>query len=442
MSNKKPNILFLFPDQYHADFFEGAPGLPIRTPNLNRLRKSGMAFSNAFTPSPLCAPARACLASGRAYGDCGVLNNSANYPLDQPTYYHRLRDQGYTVCGVGKFDLHKNTRDKANLDWGLDGSRCLKEWGFTEGIDNEGKMDGSGSYLHHRGEPKGPYLAYLKKRGMADEYIKEHKKLSDNFHTYVTCLDDDAYCDNWVAKNGLNFLHDFPREKPWHLVVNFTGPHDPMDVTESMLAGWSGQELSRPRDNDQDAEKVAERRRNYAVMVENIDRLIGEFLRVVEERGELDNTLIVFSSDHGEMLGEHSKWGKGVWNHASIRVPLVVAGPGIEKGKSSDALVILQDLCATFMDYSDATELPNMYGKSLRPVLEGGEEPHRDFIYSALFRETENDWECVFDGDYKLVRNIRTGETSLYNLKTDPYEDNAIIDDETTKRMTRLFESS
>ena len=154
------NILFFFPDQQRPDWLGFNSDLPLRTPNLDRLAAEGMRFNHAYSTSPLCAPSRASVASGRHYDHCGVRNNGQDYPLDQPTYYQALRDAGYRVAGVGKFDLHKNTSDPANLDWHLDGSRLIEEWGFTEGIDNEGKMDGSMSYSA-AGGPKGPYLKFL-----------------------------------------------------------------------------------------------------------------------------------------------------------------------------------------------------------------------------------------------------------------------------------------
>ncbi len=104
---KPPNILFLFPDQLRHDFVEPSSGVPVRTPNIRRLAAEGVRFTHAITPAPLCAPARACLASGLEYDRCRVPTNAQNYPLDQPTFYQLLRNSGYHVCGCGKFDLHK-----------------------------------------------------------------------------------------------------------------------------------------------------------------------------------------------------------------------------------------------------------------------------------------------------------------------------------------------
>ena len=270
MTTQQPNILFFFPDQQRADWLGCNPALPLRTPTLDRLCGQGTRFTNAYTPSPLCAPARACLASGLNYEQCRVPSNNESYPLDIPTYYQRLRDAGYHVCGVGKFDLHKDMAlPKAELDWHLDGSRGLKEWGFDEGIDNEGKLDGSGAY-RAAGKPKGPYLQFLLESRLADLYAQEHEERKEKRDAYVTALPDDAYCDNWVSENGLRFLRNFPKDKPWHLVINFTGPHNPMDVTESMSQAWEGVKFPPPVNNAQkdfSEEDHQRNRRHYAAMI-------------------------------------------------------------------------------------------------------------------------------------------------------------------------------
>ncbi len=329
MTERRPNIIFFFPDQHRPEWLGVNDHLPLQTPTLDRLCADGVRFVNAFTPSPLCAPARACLASGLDYIHCRVPSNRENYPLALPTYYQRLRDAGYRVGGVGKFDLHKDlARPASELDWHLDGSRSLKEWGFTEGIDNEGKLDGSGSY-RAAGKPKGPYMAYLHEHGLADTYVQEHWRRKRYRDAYVTALPEEAYCDNWLSENGITLLRNFPENEPWHLVVNFTGPHSPMDVTQRMHHEWKHVAFPPPVENDQ-AEYLPEdhqrNRRHYAAMIENIDRHMGRFLDAVKQRGELDNTIVIFASDHGEMLGDHNRWGKGTWHTPSTGIPLIAAG--------------------------------------------------------------------------------------------------------------------
>lgn len=427
MNRKQPNILFFLPDQHRPDWLGTNGGLPLRTPNLDRLCGSGIRFANAFTPSPLCAPARACLASGLGYERCCVPSNRENYPPDLPTYYQRLRDAGYRVCGVGKFDLHKDlARPASELDWHLNGSRSLEQWGFTEGIDNEGKFDGSSSY-RAAGKPKGPYMDYLHKHELAERYVREHAECGQHRGAYVTSMSDEAYCDNWLSENGLRFLHDFPANQPWHLVVNFTGPHNPMDVTQRMHDRWKDVDFPPPVASDQSEyspEDHQRNRRHYAAMIENIDRQVGRFIDVVRERGELDNTLVVYSSDHGEMLGDHSRWGKSTWYTPSSGIPLIVAGPGISNGLTSDALVSLHDLTATFLDYAVAPKLPAMESRSLRGVLEGKTREHRQCVFSGL-----GGWRMVFDGRHKLILR-RDEPCCLYDTKNDPNEIHDIADRE------------
>lgn len=412
-TERQPNILFLFPDQHRPDWLGTNAALPVRTPNIDALAGCGVTFSHAITPSPVCAPARACLAAGRSYHRCGVPNNDYDYPLDQPTYYRALRDAGYHVAGVGKFDLHKKT-----LDWGVDGSRCLDAWGFSAGIDNEGKHDAIKNGLS---EPKGPYLAYLQASGLAAMHAQDFLHRHNYKDTYPTPLPDDAYCDNWVAENGLRLLRDFPADRTWYLQVNFTGPHEPMDVTERMQARWRDVGFPPPHANDQwDAETHQRIRQNYAAMIENIDRQVGRFLDAVAARGETDNTLVIYGSDHGEMLGDHNRWAKSIWYQPSVGVPLIVAGPGVRQGMTSDALVSIHDLAATMLDYAALAPLPGMDSRSFRPVLAGRAETHRPFLVSALA-----DWRMIADDQYKLI--VTENEPSrLFDLRDDPWEDRDI----------------
>lgn len=416
MIRPRPNILFFLPDQHRPDWLGGHPGLPLRTPNLARLAACGIRFNNAFTPSPVCSPARACLATGRDYPRCGVLNNSQNTPLSLPTYYRHLRDCGYEVAGVGKFDLHKPDRD-----WGLDGAKLLAAYGFTDGIDNEGKGDAIAAYRSNSMSPKGPYMQFLKEQGLAEAHLAMYEPHLDtpgwlNFPA-VTDLPDEAYCDNWVAANGLRFLDAFSQGKPWHLVVNFVGPHGPFDVTADMRSRWENVRLPGPVDNDDPApEVVLARRQNYASMIENIDRHVGSMIERVEQRGELANTIIVYSSDHGEMLGDHGRWGKSLWYTPSSGIPLIVSGPGMRSGTCSDALVSLHDLAATFLDYAQAEPLPDSDARTLRAPLEGRGTKHRDYVISGL-----GNWRMIFDGRYKCVRGA-SASPLLFDLQEDPHE--------------------
>ncbi len=414
-TDRHPNILFFFPDQHRYDWLGTTPEIPVQTPNIDALGTRGIRFTNAVCGSPLCAPSRACLASGMEYDNCGVSSNKINYPLTQPTYYQLLRDSGYHVIGCGKFDLHK-----PDLDWGIDGKRLIDKWGFSDGIDNAGKYDAirSGADI-----PKDPYMAFLHEHGLADTHVQDIRNRHGYKSTEPTPLPDAAYCDNWIAANGLRLLHQSPPEKPWHLVVNFAGPHNPMDVTKTMQAWYRDVEFPQPNRNTQfTKEDHINIRRNYSAMVENIDFWLGVYIEELKRSGEYENTLIVYSSDHGEMLGDHDLWGKQKPYQPSASVPLVASGPDIARGLVSDAPVTTVDLAATFLDYANLPIPDFMESRSMRNLWRGKQKKQRDIVRSGL-----KEWRLAFDGRYKLIAGY--GETDrplLFDLQNDPNENHDI----------------
>jgi choline-sulfatase len=436
---QRPNFLFLFPDQFRFDWLSGNPGLPIRTPNLDALAKRGVRFTKAAVAAPVCAPSRACLAAGAEYDHCGVANNGENFPEGRPTYYKKLREAGYHTAGCGKFDL-----SKAAFDQGIDGRNHMDEWGFSDMNNCGGKGD---AIARNAAEmPHEPYMAYLKRLNLAKVHAEDIERRGSGHGlgydaTFPTPLPDEHYCDNWVGRTGLELMKRFPSGKPWHLVVNFVGPHDPEDITVAMEKTVRGRTFPQP--NDKASEFTPEIhnaiRQNYTAMVENLDRWVGIYTTELKRRGELDNTVIVFSSDHGEMLGDHGRWAKNVPYEASLNVPLIVAGPGIKPARRSDALVSIIDIGATFLDYAGAGKLEGQTAVSFRPLLERKTRSHREFINSGLFT-----WRLVSDGRYKLIRGfdrdagvlgsrvmrIQPPKTDipplLFDLQSDPLENSDI----------------
>lgn len=436
---KRPNILFFFPDQHRFDWTSMNSMLPDITPNLKKLAEGGVNFPAAICPSPLCGPSRACLASGREYGRTGVRGHGNPYPLDQTTFYSLLKESGYQVLGCGKFDL-----DKPGRSWGADGQHSrdgqpslLNAWGFTDGCDNEGKGDGWAA--HHRGKV-GPYFTFLKNRDLIAAYEKNYKLVNHDYEGPGE-FPEDAYGDNWIAAKGLDLIESVPVGTPWFLQVNFNGPHEPFDVTKSMYDKWKGVDFP-----GADADS-ADERRNYGAMIHNIDRLLGVYIEEIRKRGELDNTIIVFSSDHGEMLGEHGYWSKKRPLHPSVMVPLVISGPGVKSAVVCDKPVETLDLTATFLDYAGVKVPESMDSKSLRPYLEGTGELEREVVRSSY-----EAWTLVFDGRYKLISGDLTGKVNatdqaknlvLYDLANDPKEmtDVAAANPEIVARLQPLLSS-
>jgi choline-sulfatase len=391
---QQPNILLLFPDQWRFDWMSSNPKLSIRTPHLDKLVSRGVSFSKAVVAAPVCAPSRACLASGMEYGHQPVTGNEVDYPKGAPTFYSTLRDHGYRTLACGKMDLAK-----ASNSWGIDGKLHINDWGFSDGINNAGKWDQLAGLRKNNGKPCDPYMTYLNKRGLLEEHVADYKARRPLGYkaTFPTPLPDDAYCDNWVTANGFQLLEE-KQAKPWFLQVNWPGPHDPEDITASMEKTVRGRKMpSGIGQNQYDDNTNQLIRQNYTAMCENIDRQIGELLDWLDKTGQTNNTLILFSSDHGEMLGDHGRWGKSVPYHPSVSVPLVIAGPCIQSGIQSEAIVSSIDLTATVLDYGRVPH-EGIDGRSLRPILEGASHIHRRVAYSGL-----GHWRMAWDGRYKVV---------------------------------------
>jgi arylsulfatase A-like enzyme len=446
---KRPNILFFFPDQHRPDWTGLNHNLPVRTPFLDVLAKNGVHFPHAVCPSPLCAPSRACLAAGKEYDRCGVPDNfTNNYPVSQKTFYTLLKDSGYYVLGCGKFDLRKKA-----MSWGRDGRQLvagvdyMNLWGFSDGIDNSGKWDGFNNYTDKN---TCPYYDFLELHGLADIMIADFtQRRGKNYeNTDSTPLPDEAYGDNWIAMNGLKLIGKVPKGAPWFLQVNFNGPHDPLDITPRMKDRWRGIDFPQPHGcMNFSQEKHVEIRQNYSAMVENIDRWLGVYMEVLRKRGELENTLIVFSSDHGEMLGDHNHWAKMVPYIQSAGIPLVISGKGVKGNRKYDAPVTTVDLAATFLDYAGLTVPSDMDSRSMKSLLEGKTHVHRDFVRSGLLS-----WRFVFDGRYKLIRGFdiagkvegsyKMEPVILFDLTEDPHESVNFASDRpaVVKRLSRLFD--
>ena len=431
----RPNILLILSDQHRYDWLEGLdPDLPVRTPNLRRLQERGVTFSHVTTPAPLCAPARACLVTGRDYDHGPVPSNAFDLPPDYPTYFRALRDQAcYFVAGVGKFDLHK-----ATFDWNLDGSRLLDEWGLSAGIDNEGKFD---SLWSGRTGPKGPYMQHLTEAGVAAEHLADFERRRGHLYSDVTPspLGEEDYLDNWIAANAHTMLALRPEGVPWHLMINFAGPHDPMDVTEGMRERWKDVRFPEPVEATTFDGDHQETRRRYAAMIENIDRHVGELLDMLEAEGQLENTLIIYSSDHGEMLGDHGIWGKSVALEPSIRIPLIISGAGVtRRGETIDSYVSLEDIAATVLEAAGLERIDGMTARSVGAVLRGETTEHRDHLISGLDRrprEVENSlahygenmwmrlasWRTLTSGDLKMTVSPQLSAPVLVDLASNPH---------------------
>ena len=407
-TDTRPNILFLFTDQQRPDWFEMNPDIPVRTPHLQALSQRGVWLTRAICPAPVCGPSRACLASGREYDRCRVWSNDTDFPPGLPTYHQRLRDEaGYHVMGAGKFHIGNNQGgDPPAFHFGVDGRRRLGEWGFSDGLFNAGKNQATILIRRNDGIPQDPYMNFLNGRGLAQVHIDDYQRRNQTdvwTATFPSALPDDAYFDTWITENGLQLLDRAPADRPWYLEINFQNPHHPWDITQSMHRLYRDPEVDLPPprhcDLDVSAGDHQEVRRNFAAMVEHLDECVGRFIAALEERGELDHTLIVFSSDHGEMLGDYSQWQKLSPLQASLGVPLIIAGPQVAARGGCAVPATTLDLHATFLECAGLAPGDGVDSRPMGSFLAGAVDRHREVVFSGL-----SAWRLAFDGRHKLVR--------------------------------------
>jgi choline-sulfatase len=421
----RPNILFIMTDQHRADHVGAAGAGHVRTPILDRLARRGVLFTQCITNSPVSAPARIGLAAGLEPSRVGSLGNDSFLPLSVPTYYQRLRDCGFRVGCVGKLDLAKP--DPYN---GRYGDRpCGYAWGFTHPEETEGKMHAASA-----GVPLGPYGFHLQERGLFEKFCADYAERRRNGWivgaSHDSVLPTDAYEDSYVGRRAVEWVERVPDDFPWHLFVSFVGPHDPFDPPSEYAGRWRDAEVPdairdplegkpawqgrRVVSTDPEVARLA--RRQYAAEIELIDDWVGRILDAVEGRRASERTFVVFTSDHGEMLGDHGIYTKSVAYEGAIHVPLIVAGPGIEGGRTSDALVELIDVNPTLCELAGVPPHENIDARSLAHVLRGEAAAHRTECVSAI-----RNFRLVRTERYKLVQNYND-LTELYDLREDPHE--------------------
>eukprot|EP00667_Euglena_gracilis_P012223 EG_transcript_12547 len=342
-ASRRPNVLFLFADSWRFDFDGLHPGLPLRLPHFRAVAAAGVRFRHAFTPSPQCTPARAALISGREYDDTGVPDNAHSYPLSKPTFYSQLKKAGYQVLTAGKDDL-----SQLNAGWARHEEANARALGFTNWSRCFGKMD---TVRVHGHAPLESYGKHLDRKGL----WRRHKgdfahRINDKeyFNFAPTFLEENDYQDNWIGGVALDMLREASHSQPWFLQVNFAGPHPPLDVTAAMRASVERLNLSLAANSSIDAQQQRWMRRLYAAQVENLDRWTGRYVHLLRDTGQLGHTLVCISSDHGEMLGDHTMLGKECPFRGGAAVPLACRGPGVAAGVVVDSPVTVLDLAATF----------------------------------------------------------------------------------------------
>lgn len=412
----RPNILILMADQLNGTLFPDGPADWLHTPALKALAERSTRFANAYTASPLCAPARASFVSGRLPSRTGVYDNAAEFASDLPTFAHHLRRAGYHTCLSGK--MHFVGPDQLHgFEQRLTTDIYPADFGWTPDYRRPGeRIDW---WYHNMGSVTGAGVAEISNQMEYDDEVAFHaeQKLYD------------------LARGG--------DDRPWCLTVSFTHPHDPYVARRKFWDLYADCEHLAPevpaldyddhdphsqrifdandwRSYDITEENVARARRAYFANISYIDDKIAGLLDVLERTRQ--EAIVVFVSDHGDMLGERGLWFKMSFFEGSARVPLMISAPGMAPG-TVDAPVSTIDLCPTLCELANVPMdevMPWTDGESLVP-LASGKRRESPVAMEYAAEASISPLVALRAGRWKYT-NCAVDPEQLFDLEADPQE--------------------
>ena len=461
-----PNILWICTDSQRFDTL-GCYGNPfVRTPHLDRMAAEGVLFEHCFAQNPLCTPSRGCMLTGRYPSCTGLRQNGQSIRASEVPVTKLLADDGWTCGLAGKLHLSAcNRRFALGANWWelppeeqvVQGTEPRIADGYS---DREFFWDHAPS-PHFRGSA---YNRWVQARGatIATPARSDYPDLCHGMppHLHQTF---------WCAETAIQFVERHRSdERPWLFSVNLFDPHYAFDPPDEYLAryldvlddiplpnfvpgeladkpyyhrkqhlpelfgkawgkAWAGRSAESPAG---DPRRHRALRAAYWAMCDFIDEQVGRLLAALDASGQADRTVVIFTSDHGELLGDHGMYTKGpILYDPALRVPLIVRGPGIAEGRRVDALVELGDLAPTVLDVGRRPRYRGMQTRSLLPWLQGATTPPREDVYCE-YHNANPDKPAVWlsmlrTRDWKIVRahggeGLDGGE--LYDLLEDPHE--------------------
>ena len=449
----KPNILFLFADQHRHNIL-GCAGHPlVQTPNLDALASEGVRFTQTWCQSPICQPSRASVITGRYAHELGVVSNTGGFDPEWPTVMKQLQQSGYETATIGKTHYHESyqpPKEGGQID-------MRSNEGFVQSFGWDYVLEEYDKYLHASRRLTTPYTEYLAEHNLLDDYraqIKSAFRLTpEHWRGQTSVLPQEHDLTSFLADEAKDWLINRATDKPFMLKLAFVQPHVPLisdpvwskyyedadvDVpklkpAEAVNEQWE-QYLSVLATHSQaqmmDHDFVQNGIRHYLGMVSLVDQKVGEVLTTLEELGQLDNTWIVYTSDHGEMLGDHNLWAKMNFYHGSVQVPLIVRPPGGVAPRTENALVELTDVTATLADIGGADAPAGGHGESLLPAMTDAIDG-REFVYSRI-----GDYAAVRNDRYRLTLNLKKDVVcELFDLSEDPDELNNLVNQNASQEL-------
>lgn len=432
----QPNVVFIIADQHRWDFMGYEDNGVTVTPHLNRLARTGTVFRTAYCNSPLCCPSRASIAAGRYGMNTGCYTNLHELPPGTPTFVQQLRQSGYRTSVVGKTHMEIHAY---NSDLTAESHRQLMD---SLGWDEICEVSGNGML---RSGITCAYSQFLKAEGVFADVVRFYEK----WHYFMEKAkggDPSFFCHEWplseeyqetafIGQRALAWLQQRDRTEPFFLHLGFAGPHSPIEPFPTYLDLYRQRTETPAWGNDNPPDWLASARRGYRAMISQIDHYVGKLYDCIATQGDLDNTIFVYLADHGEMAGDHGLFGKTCFYEASMRVPLIVAGPGIQ-AQESGLLVEILDIGKTICELCGVSPHALDQGQSLASLLRGQTDTHRSTVYAEMGCD-----KMLRDERYKLMWgapesdprqlgrlhldnpvNIPPSPYKLYDLWKDPHE--------------------
>ncbi|MFB2011164.1 sulfatase [Flintibacter sp. P01028] len=427
MEKKRPNILFIMTDQFRADAMSCTGGCA-HTPALDRLAAEGIRFTQCHTVSPLCVPARVSMMTGLYPHTTGVWKNS-DFVLspDANLWVRAIRDSGYATSVFGKLHLHTDYGDFIQREYLVNG------YGFETVNEVSGPHSTCQTRTHMSEE--------WSKRGLWDMFCEDMLSRSKRPYAKPSPLSPEDYYDTYVGRKAREYLEQYTDDRPWFCHVSFPGPHEPWDAPKPYSDLYSPEDMPDPLPRTMDGApdrpqgeydkllqnpiiqcsnaESKEIQANYCGSVTLIDDLIGSIIETIKKRGEWDNTIVLFTSDHGEMNGDHGFVHKRNFFRSAMNIPLIIRTPDRAKngGSVNHSLVSLLDVGPTLAEFAGAELNYEQFGKSLCGNIANPERVHRDCILGEYACE-----HMLYDGTWKIALN-RQGETYLlFDEANDPTE--------------------
>ena len=410
----RPNLLILFAEQHRGDCLSSAGHPVLLTPNMDAIGGNGTRFSNAYTTCPVCVPARRSLISGQFPAAHGALSNVGTDWECHETFAELLRNAGYQTGWIGR-SMHQHP--------------VRKRFGFEEMVMCDHRSDDDYDEFLRRNMPEGG-------AGYWGSGVMHNDWTARPFH-----LPEELHHTNWALHEAQRFLDRRDPDRPFCMVVSFLASHPPLvppafyldrylrtGVPEPFRGDWvtppenEGIGLGvNSRQVDLKGEALLSTRAGYYGLINHMDDQIRRLLNGVSGGVDLKNTVVIYTADHGEMLGDHCLWAKTVPYQGSVHIPMLIQAPsrfGFRQGQVLDQPVCLEDIMPTLLELADVPIPDTVEGRSLVPFLQGDTSNWRDYLHleCAPLHHT------LTDGQEKYVWFAQDGREQFFRLSDDPTE--------------------